>query len=41
LEGYEEALNKYRIPLDESLISVGDINIEDGYERTKQMLEKK
>jgi LacI family transcriptional regulator len=40
LEGYKKALNKYRIPLDEPLISVGDINIEDGYERTKQMLEK-
>ena len=40
LEGYKKALRKYRIPLDESLISVGDINIEDGYERTKQMLEK-
>jgi len=40
LEGYKKALNKYRIPLDESLISVGDINIEDGHERTKQMLEK-
>jgi len=40
LEGYKKALNKYKIPLDESLISVGDINIEDGYERTKQMLEK-
>jgi LacI family transcriptional regulator len=40
LEGYKKALNKYRISLDESLISVGDINIEDGYERTKQMLEK-
>ena len=40
LEGYKKALNKYRIPLDESLISVGDINIEDGYERIKQMLEK-
>jgi len=39
-EGYKKALNKYRIPLDESLISVGDINIEDGHERTKQMLEK-
>ena len=36
----KKALNKYRIPLDESLISVGDINIEDGHERTKQMLEK-
>jgi len=40
LDGYKKALNKYRISLDESLISVGDINIEDGYERTKQMLEK-
>jgi len=40
LEGYKKALNKYKISLDESLISVGDINIEDGYERTKQMLEK-
>ena len=38
LEGYKKALNKYRIPLDESLISVGDINLEDGYERTRQML---
>ena len=41
LEGYKKALKKYRISLDESLISVGDINIEDGYERTKQMLGKK
>ena len=41
LEGYKKALNKYRISLDELLVSVGDINIEDGYERTKQMLEKK
>ena len=40
LEGYKKALNKHRISLDESLISLGDINIEDGYERTKQMLEK-
>lgn len=40
LEGYEKALNKYRIPLDDLLMSVGDINIEDGYARTKQMLEK-
>ena len=41
LEGYKKALKKYRIPLDESLMSVGDINIEDGHERTKQMLGKK
>jgi LacI family transcriptional regulator len=40
LEGYKKALNKYRIPLDDSLISVGDINMEDGHERTKQMLEQ-
>jgi len=40
LEGYKKALNKYKISLDESLISVGDINIENGYERTKQMLGK-
>jgi len=40
LEGYKKALNKYRISLDDSIMSVGDINIEDGYERTKQMLEK-
>ena len=40
LEGYKRALNKYRISLDEPLISVGDINMENGHERTKQMLEK-
>ena len=40
LEGYKKALNKYRIPLDVSLISVGDINLEDGHERTRQMLGK-
>jgi LacI family transcriptional regulator len=40
LEGYKKALNKYRVSLDELIISVGDINIEDGYERTRQMLKK-
>ena len=40
LEGYKKALNEYGIPLDDSLISVGDINLEDGYERTRQMLGK-
>lgn len=40
LEGYKRALNKYNLPLDDSLVSVGDINMEDGYERTRQMLEK-
>lgn len=39
LEGYKRALGQYRIPLDDSLVSVGDINMEDGYERTRQMLE--
>ena len=40
LEGYKKALNKYRIPLDDLLISAGDINMENGYERTRQMMEK-
>jgi len=40
LEGYKKALKEYGIPWDDSLISVGDISMEDGYKRTKQMLEK-
>ena len=40
LEGYKKALKEYGIPWDDSLISVGDIRMEDGHERTKQMLEK-
>jgi len=40
LEGYKKALKKYGIPLDDDLLSVGDIDVKDGYERTKQLLEK-
>jgi len=40
LEGYKKALKKYGIPLDGDLLSVGDIDVKDGYERTKQLLEK-
>ena len=40
LEGYKKALNKYRIPLDDALVSFGDIDIKEGHERTKQLLEK-
>jgi len=40
LTGYKQALKKYDIPLDDILISVGDIDVEDGYRRTKQLLEK-
>ena len=40
LEGYKKALIKYGISMDDALVSVGDIDVKDGYERTKQMLEK-
>ena len=40
LEGYKKALKKYGIPFDGDLLSVGDIDVKDGYERTKQLLEK-
>ena len=40
LEGYKKALKKYGISMDDALVSVGDIDIKDGYHRTKQMLEK-
>ena len=40
LEGYKKALKEHGIPLDDMMVSVGDIDVEDGYERTKQMLEK-
>ena len=40
LEGYKNALKKYGIPFDDALVSVGDIDVKDGYERTKQLLEK-
>lgn len=40
LKGYKKALKKYGIPFDDTLVSVGDIDIKDGYERTKQLFEK-
>jgi len=40
LEGYKKALKKYGMPFDDALVSFGDIDVKDGYERTKQMLEK-
>jgi len=40
LEGYKKALKKYGIPFDDALVTVGDIDVKDGYERTKQLLEK-
>jgi LacI family transcriptional regulator len=40
LEGYKKALKKYGISIDDALVSVGDIDVKDGYERTRQMLEK-
>jgi len=40
LEGYKKALKKYGIPLDDALVSVGDIDVENGYERTKQMMKE-
>ncbi|HUV59504.1 MAG TPA: substrate-binding domain-containing protein, partial [Desulfatiglandales bacterium] len=40
LEGYKKAMKKYGISMDDALVSVGDIDVKDGYERTKQMLEK-
>ena len=40
LEGYKKALMEYGVPFDDALVSFGDIDVKDGYERTKQMLEK-
>jgi len=40
LEGYKKALKEYGIPFDDALVSVGDIDVEDGYERTKQMMKE-
>ncbi len=40
LEGYKKALKEYGIPFDDALVSVGDIDVKDGYERTKQLFEK-
>jgi LacI family transcriptional regulator len=40
LEGYKKALTDYGIPLKESLIKIGDIDINDGYKYTKDMFEQ-
>jgi LacI family transcriptional regulator len=40
LEGYKKALKKYKVPLDDVLVSGGDIDVEDGYERTRQLFKK-
>ena len=40
LEGYKKALKKYGISMDDALVSVGDIDVKDGYERAKQLFEK-
>ena len=40
LEGYKKALTDYGIPVKESLIKIGDIDIEDGYSNTKEMFEQ-
>jgi LacI family transcriptional regulator len=40
LEGYKNALKKYGITFDDALVTVGDIDVKDGYERTKQLFEK-
>lgn len=40
LEGYKKALKKYKIPFNDTLVSVGDIDVKDGYERTRQLFEK-
>ena len=40
LEGYKKVLKKYGIPFDDALVTVGDIDVKDGYERTKQLLKK-
>ena len=40
LKGYKKALKECEIPFNDALISVGDIDVKDGYERTKQMLKK-
>ena len=40
LEGYKKALKKYKISFNNTLVSVGDIDVKDGYKRTKQLFEK-
>jgi len=40
LMGYKKALKENRIHLDDALVSIGDIDVKDGYERTRQLFEK-
>ena len=40
LGGYKKALKEYGMPFDDALVSVGDIDVKDGYERTKQLFEQ-
>lgn len=40
LEGYKKALKEYGIALDDMMVNVGDIDVEDGYERTKRMMKE-
>ena len=40
LKGYKKALKECEIPFNDALISVGDIDVKDGYERTKKLFEK-
>lgn len=39
--GYKKALDRYRIKLDESLVSVGAITTEDGYKVTESLLNQR
>lgn len=40
LMGYKKALKENRIHLDDALVSIGDIDVKNGYERTMQLFEK-
>ncbi|MDI9596121.1 MAG: LacI family DNA-binding transcriptional regulator [Atribacterota bacterium] len=40
LEGYKKALTDYGIPIKENLIKIGDIDIKDGYNQTKDMFDQ-
>ncbi len=41
LEGYKKALHDYGIPVEEEQIIIGDIDMEDGYDCTRKMLDRK
>ncbi|MDD3031177.1 MAG: substrate-binding domain-containing protein, partial [Atribacterota bacterium] len=40
LEGYKKALTDYGIAIKENLIKIGDIDIKDGYNQTKDMFDQ-